>query len=268
MIELDGKLYDGSSSRAAPVSLQLFEDGELHVEGAGRSVVLLARSLRISERLGRAPRWIELGGDARVEVPDSEELERWGAVAGAAAVTLFVGFAAVQFGVPALASLVARALPASLDRELGEGVLEAFDESMFEASELPDARRQELTALFARLESVAHLAFDARLEFRSGGAIGANAFALPNGVVVLTDELVAHAGTLPALLVQLQYSRDFELEADAFAQRVMSDASLDRGALGRMLTRLEQAHAGANVPAYLSSHPATDERVRAPRDAR
>jgi predicted Zn-dependent protease len=37
----------------------------------------------------------------------------------------------------------------------------------------------------------------------------------------------------------------------------------------RILARLEQAHGeGADVPAYLSSHPATEERVRALRESR
>ncbi len=335
MIELVGKHYDGGWSRGTPVTLQLFDDGELHVEGPELSLRLSARALRISERIGRAPRRLDLGGGGYIELPDSEELEmwlqiqrggragwvvalqrRWLAVATSLAVTLGIAFATVQLGIPALATLVARMLPPSVDEQLGAGALEALDESTFAPSALPEEREREVSALFERLEALAQLGRDARLELRAGGELGANAFALPSGIVVVTDELVAlaaddaelaavlahelgHVGhrhslraalqgvgigvligaalgdfasdsslVLPATLVQLQYSRRFELEADAFSQDLLARTELNPQALGRMLERLEHAHAGASLPAYLSSHPATEERVRALRERR
>jgi predicted Zn-dependent protease len=71
------------------------------------------------------------------------------------------------------------------------------------------------------------------------------------------------------MLLQLQYSRGFELEADAFSKEVLLAAGADPSALSRMLLRLEatQGAAGA-LPAYLSTHPPAEERGRALRGDR
>jgi Zn-dependent protease with chaperone function len=190
-------------------------------------------------------------------------------------------------------------------------VLRALDDS-FGESELDEARRARVRAAFERVAVYAHLSHPARLEFRAGGEMGANALALPGGTVVVTDELVALSedddeiaavfahelghlehrhgvravlqalgiGTLVAgalgdfdsagvataipMLLQLQYSRAFEREADAFAADVLADAQIDPRALGRMLARIEASEPeGAELPAYLSTHPPTEERRRA-----
>jgi predicted Zn-dependent protease len=74
----------------------------------------------------------------------------------------------------------------------------------------------------------------------------------------------AGIATAAPLLLQLQYSRGFEREADAFAAEVLADGGIDPGALGRMLARMEASQpAGAELPAYLSTHPPTAERQRA-----
>jgi Zn-dependent protease with chaperone function len=65
--------------------------------------------------------------------------------------------------------------------------------------------------------------------------------------------------TLPALLLDLKYSRDAEYEADAYAAALMKAGGLDPGRLGLALER-----AAGNEPVYhvyLSSHPATAERI-------
>ncbi len=339
MTEIAARYYDGRSSRALPVRVRLFEGGELRVEGEGVSLALRGDSIVVSERLGRAPRWLELADGARCELPDSESLDawltrhrasrsrgvvaalerRWGVAVVAAAVTLAGLAGAVFFGVPALADLVARSLPASVDSRLGAGALGALDRTFFEKSALAAGRSTEVNALFARL-AAADATTAPRLELRGGGAIGANAFALPSGIVVVTDQLVelaaddaelaavlAHelghvrhrhalraalqnagvgilvagalgdfvsvsslAGGLPVLMVELQYSRRFEREADASAIETLREAGLDPLALARILERLAGAHGEGDVPlpAYLSSHPSTEERIRAIQAAR
>jgi Zn-dependent protease with chaperone function len=65
--------------------------------------------------------------------------------------------------------------------------------------------------------------------------------------------------TVPAVLLDLKYSRDAELEADDFAAGLMKAAGLDPARLAVALERL--AGDGEHTGAYLSSHPATGERV-------
>ncbi len=330
MIELDGQLRDANGGRITPVTLHAFSDAALHVEGAGRSLQLTARALRLGARAADGSRALRLEDGAVVAIAKSDEFERWiqrhrgggegllsararriARTIGSLAATVLAIVVIVRVAVPGIAWLAARALPYSADEKLGAGVLRALDAS-FAASALDETRRAQVRASFERVTSYAHLTHPAALEFRAGGEqMGANAFALPGGTVVVTDELVALAdtddeiaavlahelghlhhrhglravlqamgiGALAAgalgdldgagiaaaapVLLQLQYSRGFEREADAFAQQVLRDAGIDANSLGRMLVRLEASHPGGELPSYLSSHPPTEERQRA-----
>ena len=82
--------------------------------------------------------------------------------------------------------------------------------------------------------------------------------------MALFGDASAMLATVPALLLDLKHSRDAELEADDFAAALMAAAGLDRTRLALALERL--ASDGEQAHAYLSSHPATAERVARLRD--
>ena len=92
-----------------------------------------------------------------------------------------------------------------------------------------------------------------------GAATGAAAMAL-------FGDASAMLATVPTLLLDLRYSRDAELEADDFATKLMDAAGLDPTRLAIALERLAQD--GEHTNAYLSSHPATVERVARIKDRR
>jgi Zn-dependent protease with chaperone function len=77
--------------------------------------------------------------------------------------------------------------------------------------------------------------------------------------MALFGDASAMLATVPAVLLDLKYSRDAEFEADDFAARLMKVAGLDPARLALALERL--AGDGEHASAYLSSHPATAERV-------
>ena len=332
MNRFEGRFFDGRSSRAHPVTV--FFDGD-RVRLTGPSVALDARlsELKASKRLARAPRWLTFPDGGQLELPDSDAvdaqlasahqgamarlvswLERhWGAVGVSALATVVVLAGLVQFGIPALAAWAAAALPPSVAERLGESTLKTLDATLFRDSTLADRERGRLRALFDRLVGDHATPPRPRLVFRGGGRIGANAFALPSGVVIVTDQLVglsasdeeisgvlAHelghvanrhglrsvlqsagigvliatllgdvvsasslAATAPMLLVELQYSRRFEEDADTFAVARLREVGLPAGALARMLERLEEEAGGNPLPAYLSSHPSTRSRIQA-----
>jgi len=85
-----------------------------------------------------------------------------------------------------------------------------------------------------------------------GAATGAAAMAL-------FGDASALLATAPALLLDLKYSRDAELEADGFAAGLMKAAGMDPARLAVALERLARDEGEAGV--YLSSHPAMVERV-------
>ena len=77
--------------------------------------------------------------------------------------------------------------------------------------------------------------------------------------MALFGDASAMLATVPAVLLDLKYSRGAELEADDFAAGLMKAAGLDPARLAVALERL--AGDGGRSEGYLSSHPATGERV-------
>jgi predicted Zn-dependent protease len=99
----------------------------------------------------------------------------------------------MRYGVPALARHVAFALPVAVESSLGRESLAALDHLVFTPSKLSLIRRTELTGLFRRMTATLPGTAGCRLEFRASKPRGANALALPAGIVVVTDDLVKMA---------------------------------------------------------------------------
>jgi predicted Zn-dependent protease len=84
-----------------------------------------------------------------------------------------------------------------------------------------------------------------------GGGLGASAAQLGGG--------------LAATAYLNQFGREAEMQADAFAVDAMPRANWDPNGLVTFFETL-QAEGGPNVPTFLSSHPATEERISAARE--
>ncbi|HEY5658306.1 MAG TPA: M48 family metallopeptidase [Myxococcota bacterium] len=214
MIRLAGQYHDGQTSRVREVEVCFHRDGAVSFEGENLSLRVLLGALRVSPRVGRTRRVLTLPDGASCEVPDDDALDdflaaahrgsgaprfvallerHWPAALVAALVTLAGLASLVLFGVPALANLIAHTLPPAVDETLGEGALATLDQAFFAPSALDDAARAELREIFDSLEGRREMALTPQLVFRDGGPLGANAFALPSGIVVVTDQLVALA---------------------------------------------------------------------------
>jgi Zn-dependent protease with chaperone function len=96
-------------------------------------------------------------------------------------------------------------MPADADRAIGAGTLDVLDRVAFRSSELPNKRQQELRHRFIDMTKTLDDGHEYQLEFRRGGMIGANAFALPSGIVVMTDELVEMAKSDDELIAVLAH---------------------------------------------------------------
>ncbi|HTO02737.1 MAG TPA: M48 family metallopeptidase, partial [Opitutus sp.] len=81
--------------------------------------------------------------------------------------------------------------------------------------------------------------------------------------------LSTFSATLPFLLLQYGYAREFEAEADRDAVELLQKAGIDSENLASILSKLEDARpkTGADF-SYLSTHPSTKDRVQAMRSAR
>ena len=211
MHSVRGQLFDGETARSREATLQIFRDGSVRLTVEAETRTLRFDELAIGARLGDTPRSIGLPGGGQFETLDNAGIDaalreraagrrnwihflesRLGLVLGATLLVLAAGGAFVVWGVPVLAKQAAFAVSPELSARLEAGTLEILDRSL-DPSGLPQERRDELSAHFAEIWSQAPPEHDFRLLFRSGGPLGANAFALPSGTILLTDELVGLA---------------------------------------------------------------------------
>lgn len=115
-------------------------------------------------------------------------------VAAAVGLTLFY-----RHGTPWAATKLARFVPLAWETSVADNALRHMDGAILKPSQLPPARQQALRAQFdqlvqqtpANLQRYPGYAPRFTLDFRAG--MGANAFALPGGKVVVTDDLVKTA---------------------------------------------------------------------------
>lgn len=210
--------FDGRSTRARPVRISVAGD-HLVIDEDGMPPLRrpLAR-IEIQPAPRHAPQRIELGDGASLEVADKpalaamlgqagirpgavERAERsWLAAAAALLLVVGLGWFGYLYLLPWGADKVSRWVPQTVERSLGEQAWALLDRQMFGPSRLTEARRGALSERFERLVAAGGPAPPWRLEFRAGRTTGPNAFALPGGLIVMTDELVALSRDDDALL--------------------------------------------------------------------
>ena len=204
--------YDGITSRRREVTLAC--DGEaVTVNGEEIDLRYPLGEARIDPGLGNIRRLLRFPDGATAETCDErfvEELQRRQGSGGffkqvrhwemslkrtfaALLLTLLVCFAFVRYGVPFLSERAAYALPASTEKLLGGETLQLLDRLLLKPTKLPLERQKSLARLFSSVTAAHPERGGWRLELRSSEAVGANAFALPSGIVIVSDELVGIA---------------------------------------------------------------------------
>lgn len=209
MIELHCRLYDGRTAQSRRTTVRIYEDGTV-VRGAPAPCTIRVQELAVSEPLGRLSRRLTFPDGSVCETDDHAALQRalrrrgdgraghwlhylesrWRWAVAALLLSVGLVYVAIEDGMPWLAAQVAPRVPDAARLALGERALATFDESITEPSALSPARRQALRLRFEDLVAWADLGVEPRLEFRKADDLGANAFALPGGIVVVTDRLV------------------------------------------------------------------------------
>jgi Zn-dependent protease with chaperone function len=207
VIEFDAILFDGVTSARRPVRVRA-EEGSILIEGGGvlRSVAL--DEVTIDARIGNLTRTLQLPGGASLQtdahdalailLPRSNRFEswvqgmerRWPYVLGGLAVIILLSWGFVVQGLPWAAAKVARHIPPAVENVLGEKTLQIIDGQFCEPSKLDPEHQQALqTALFTLTDGLT-AGHTYRLALRYCKGLGANAFALPGGIIVVTDDLV------------------------------------------------------------------------------
>ena len=130
----------------------------------------------------------------------------------------------VTQGIPWAAERVATQIPQDVQNRLGRDALVILDRIMLEPSELEPAEKQRLRRLAMPALVAAGFA-DTDLQFRK--SIGPNALTLPDGTIVITDELVALANDDQLLAVV--YHELGHLEGRHILRRTLQNSFLVLG---------------------------------------
>lgn len=207
-MKLAGVFYDGTHSEAHPVEVDV-EGRQIRVAGTGIERTWPLSAVRISPRIGETPRHLYFPDGSQCDTADNDGVDLLfppGAASRAAhrlersityallalGVTALLAWALITYAIPAVAKVAAFRLPDTTLVALGEDTLKALDEAFLGPTSVAPERQAHVRRLFETLQAAQDGA-RARLEFRKGRALGANALALPSGVIVVTDELLALA---------------------------------------------------------------------------
>jgi Zn-dependent protease with chaperone function len=211
--------FDGVHAKGHAVHLYL-DATTLHIQGNGIDRTEALRTVQWPERTRHGLRIAHLVDGGSVQCADSAAWDDWSRNAGvgeswivrlqqswrgvvACLVLLVVSIVALQqWGVPLAARAVVALTPRTVDAAIGDAAQTWIDQNLMQPSTLAPEQLQHLRDAFAKAVatmpagSVPHW----ELALRSS-KLGPNAFALPNGTIIVTDDMVKMVDADDSVLV-------------------------------------------------------------------
>jgi Zn-dependent protease with chaperone function len=217
---IDAIYFDGRTTQRQQVTV-LIHKRVVAIRGAGVHLSIRLSQLVVSEKLENAPRILLLPEGGTIHIADhafdrmlaenhyhEPKVVQWQmkwhlslAALVSLVVVLLVGY---QWGLPWAAGTIAQHLPRSIDKKIGDIEFELVDKEYFKPSKLDPVDQERLRKLFAAMVQPRGEKTEYRIEFRYS-KVGPNAFALPNGVIVMTDQLAMLARNDSAVLAVLSH---------------------------------------------------------------
>jgi Zn-dependent protease with chaperone function len=207
-VSVSGNYFDGKSSRRIPVRLSSV-DQSLHLTGEGIDRIVPPVLLNIMEPMGKTHRRILFRDGGYCEIAPMENPENLLAALGhresrevswqfnikAVLVSLVLSTTALAllyyYALPQFTTWTANRIHPHFMDKASEETLSTLDKQLLRPSLLSRERQQSLEnrlqLLLATAPAISEFTFT--LQFRSAPSIGPNAFALPNGSIILLDEL-------------------------------------------------------------------------------
>lgn len=207
MVSIDAWWRDGKSPQARAANVGRNDD-ELVVSSAGDSRRYLLAEVRLDAGIDTLPDILHLPDGSTLEVADRVAIRRllgglplaersshwlqqsWRALLGSLLAALAVCWAAWRYALPLLAGVLVQWIPVSSEQQLAAHTLQWLQQQeLIHPSRFPAARQQALQArLMALLPAGSRYQY--RVWLRNAPDIGPNAFALPGGSIVVTDQLL------------------------------------------------------------------------------
>lgn len=171
----------------------------------------------MSERLRNAPRKVTFPDGAYLEILDNHAFntlldmtghrdsvvvrvqQSWRGTLGSALLLCAILVLGFRYGVPATANALAKALPEKAAHLIGREALDFLDDRILQPTQLDPQRQKDIAERFKAMMPPHGSRPHYELVFRKS-RIGPNAFALPSGEIVLTDELVKLTDNNDALM--------------------------------------------------------------------
>jgi Zn-dependent protease with chaperone function len=198
--------FDGHSARRHLVDLDI-ADGMLRIAGNAVSDTFQLSQVTMAEPFLHAPAVLYLPAGARCEVRDPDARSalaaaldyrpslvmrwqrHWYAALAALVLLLACGLFMWIVGIPWAAEKVAATIPASLDEKIGASTLRGLEAKVLHPTRLSGQRVAELAAVLREV-TPADARHTPRLLVRDAPLLGPNALALPDGTIVITDQMV------------------------------------------------------------------------------
>lgn len=211
MIEFSGKYYDGQTSKIYQVNVQCDKQTVcINGNDLPEEVSVPLAECKLTPALGRTNRSILFPSGAKCETDNFKaiaELEhhkgdntvykiihlleqKWRLAIGCMASLILVVFLFTTYGIPYIAEVVSRKIPVSIMNKLSDDALVLLDNQLFEPSKTDLLKQKKLKTEVKSIQGEINSGRNYTLKFRGGKKIGANAFALPSGTIIITDELV------------------------------------------------------------------------------
>jgi Zn-dependent protease with chaperone function len=265
------RYFDGQTSHAHEVEVFVDPQGTLHLQGLTPPLSVSRSQYRIGARLGNTSRSITFESGAKLETADNDAVDRMQQQLGVQPVSravhfleshlkiallclVLLGLLAVAWfkvGIPKSAEFLAHRIPDEMAYDIGRGTLETLDRVAFDDTLLLPEDRDRLQRRFEAM-AASYRNLPLQLVFRHAG--GPNAFALPDGTIVMTDELVYLADNDDQILSVLahevghlhhRHSLRMALETSSMALLIgayVGDATQMSGIFATLPTVYTQAH--------------------------
>ena len=325
---INAVLYDGKSSKEHEVVINFTSDKRVII--ASHNIDVPLSEVIFESRLGNTPRVLSFENGIRCKSRENNKLDQVLKEFGLskskaykiesslgltlASVMVTVGFILFMLttGSTYTANALASILPPSTLTEVSNVTMTQLEKNYLKPSRLSDRQERIIQGHFDALTKGESRY---KLHFRSSPQIGPNAFALPSGDIVLTDQLVAlsqddefrdilgvlahekghvvkkHslriaiktgisgaligyitgdisvlASTIPTVLINSSYSREFEHEADVYAVKELKKMDVSTEYIATLFEMLDKKYgnddnSSSDIMGMFASHPLTSERI-------
>ena len=219
-MELKGKFFDGKISRSID-SYLTFSEYYINVNSALSEELIRepVSKVKINKMIGKDNLQFEFSGGEIFESTDEvydeyyelqKQMNRPNQVISfleknsfvsyiALILVAFSMFAGYNWGLPEIAKTAAGKIPDEILNEVDEQSVNAINLFYVQDSELEEEEQDKISELFYETADYLGDQDDYELIFKSSEEIGANAFALPGGTIIITDDLVKMAINLEDL---------------------------------------------------------------------